>query len=399
MRTFLLTLYVLTSSTAAAQPVVMPEHVTAPHTTGLLQPMTAAPPVAMAVDKHGVAMAWTAQRRIHVARLDASGRIDGGVHELPIRSSNVAVEAHQPSLAPAPSNDGFVIGWIEFGRTRPLGVYTFLDANLAAALPSFVPSNEVSSSILVRTGSKVWIAADRDVYEVDSDRFARLSFSRTWPASGLALVDDYPTVVSRVLSTFSCTCSTGGGVFGICPESCKNFFTLFQLQLDQPFASVAQRSFRIETRADAALGAEGDELLIAWFMGRQADGGTVVLAALPSSESGSFPTALDTPVTLGKFRSDAGPTRPDIAANGKRRVVVWRNKSDRGDYDVVGASIDEKGAITRFDIATSDADERNPSVLALPNGNFLVAYEKTGSVQRSIAWRFVLFEGRRRAVR
>jgi hypothetical protein len=50
-------------------------------------------------------------------------------------------------------------------------------------------------------------------------------------------------------------------------------------------------------------------------------------------------------------------------------------------------------------IATSLADERDPSVIALGEGRFLVAYEKDSDGDRRIAGRFVTFESRSRAVR
>ena len=46
----------------------------------------------------------------------------------------------------------------------------------------------------------------------------------------------------------------------------------------------------------------------------------------------------------------------------------------------------------------SSADERDPSVLALGGGTFLVAYEKMVGFERRIAGRFVTF-GRHRAAR
>ena len=60
--------------------------------------------------------------------------------------------------------------------------------------------------------------------------------------------------------------------------------------------------------------------------------------------------------------------------------------------------IDNDGRQTPLSIATSSADERDPSVLALGGGTFLVAYEKMVGFERRIAGRFVTF-GRHRAVR
>lgn len=399
MRTFVIALCVFASGVLPAQPVITSEIATAPHRLATSPLSTTALPVALARDQHGVAIAWSERNRIHVARLDAFGHIEGAIRELPIRSSSTTVEAHHPSLAPKPSNDGFVIAWIETGRTVPLGVYSFLDADLEHTPPAFLLSNETKSSILVRTGSKIWIATDRDVWEVGDDGFVRLAFGADWPVSGLATAGDFPSVISRPTPTFECSCQLSGGPFKVCPENCKNFHWSLELRLDQRFASISADLMRFETRVEAALATDGTDLLIAWMNGRQPNGGNVVLASLPSSQPALFPAAIAKAIPIGTFGADLRRTRPDIATNGTRHVVVWSDRTASGNYDVVGAAIDATGAITPLEIATSGADERDPSVLALPNGNFLVAYEKIRGLQRSVAWRFVLFEGRRRAVR
>jgi|SRR5438132_7837304 len=66
---------------------------------------------------------------------------------------------------------------------------------------------------------------------------------------------------------------------------------------------------------------------------------------------------------------------------------------------IVGASIDRSGNVAYMSIATSPVDERDPSVLAVGNGRFLVAYEKIGGGDRRLAGRFIDFEPRRRTVR
>ena len=55
--------------------------------------------------------------------------------------------------------------------------------------------------------------------------------------------------------------------------------------------------------------------------------------------------------------------------------------------------------VTFLPIATSSADERDPSIIALGDGRFLVAYEKIAGSERRLAGRFVDFGNRRRAVR
>ena len=401
MRTFLIALCVLANGVAVAQPVITSEITAGPYMTGRELLTVVNPPIAIAADGRSAAIAWSALGRIHIARLDPTGRIDGAIRVLPIWSKKAGVEAHHPSLSRTPSNDGFVVAWIETGLTRPVAAFVFLDAGLTpATAPLLLPANEVKTSIIVRAGAtKVWIVADRDVLEVESDGTARVRFGPArFPLGGLALAGDDPVAISREGEGLSlCTCPGTGGVLSTCPLMCRLAYQRIDFRLYQPVAATSS-VFQVFTHTEVALAADGDELLVAWLNKRGADGGDVMLSTLHTSQPASFQAAINAPITIGRFAWDIASARPDIAANGKRRVVVWRDRG-RHDYDVVGASIDASGAVTRFDIATTKDDETNPSVYALPNGNFLVAYEKGLFGQRVVAWRYLLFEGRRRAVR
>jgi hypothetical protein len=55
--------------------------------------------------------------------------------------------------------------------------------------------------------------------------------------------------------------------------------------------------------------------------------------------------------------------------------------------------------VTRFTIASSSDDERNPSVIATRDGAFFIAYEKISGTDRQIARQFIAFDGRARPVR
>ena len=104
------------------------------------------------------------------------------------------------------------------------------------------------------------------------------------------------------------------------------------------------------------------------------------------------------PKLLAQFPADFGGTMPAIAADGDRYVAVWRVQRSAGNHDIVGVAIDNDGRLTPLSIATSSADERDPAILALGDGAFLVAYEKLIDNERHIAGRPVIF-GRHRAVR
>jgi hypothetical protein len=124
-----------------------------------------------------------------------------------------------------------------------------------------------------------------------------------------------------------------------------------------------------------------------------------VASRLDPSRFAIFPRSIADFQIIGGFGPDFGPTRPDIATDGERYVVVWRTATGNGSHDVVGASIDRAGTIVPLSIATSTEDERDPSVIAVGNGRFLVAYDKLSNGERRIAGRFVTFENRTHAVR
>lgn len=73
-----------------------------------------------------------------------------------------------------------------------------------------------------------------------------------------------------------------------------------------------------------------------------------------------WPGAMNDREVLGQFGPDSGPTRPDIATDGERYLVVWRTTSPTGDHDVDGASIDRAGNITHLAIATLRSRRARP---------------------------------------
>jgi hypothetical protein len=79
-------------------------------------------------------------------------------------------------------------------------------------------------------------------------------------------------------------------------------------------------------------------------------------------------------------------------------AAVWRTIAPAGDHDIAGAVMASDGKLTPLTIAATAADERDPAILALGGGTFLVAYETITGTERRIAGRFVTF-GRRRATR
>jgi hypothetical protein len=212
---------------------------------------------------------------------------------------------------------------------------------------------------------------------------------------------DVPQLISGSSSRVSVGCIPGcvfdHHAWG-CPESCTIYDYSWSLHFVSLYSTSNGLSLPFRSDAQPAVASDSRDALVAWFSGPQASGGDVVAARVVTSALASFPAAAQQPQKLGTFGGDAGPTRPDIATDGERYVVVWRTKTAAGDYDVTGASIDRNGTITPLAIASSSADERDPSVIAVGNGTFLVAYDKYVARQRLIAGRFVTFGAHRRGV-
>lgn len=416
MRIALFSILLLQAVSAFAQATVGAEVVSDP----LLYPSApvsiAVPAVAMAKDRTGVAIAWAALNleqggdRISMARLDATGHIAGSVRSVPAVFPGTEIEQLQPSLAPDPGGDGFALVWVEHPRSdsRGAAVYCRLDKDLNPSAVSILqyPTGAVHTPAIVRSGKTVWITAGASAWQVKADGSIDAPLNAGLPACDMAVATDFPQLVSgqRVFTGTTCRPDPGCLLKGnlstgwICLDSCKIQNYAYSLQFVALYTLSAGKSFGFVSDAEPAIESDGRDELIVWFRGTQGMGGDVVVVRLNPSTFTDFSHAADDPVILATFGPDAGQTRPDIATDGERYVVVWRTNSNHGDHDIVGASIDRAGNVIPLSIATTVADERDPSVIAIGPGKFLVAYEKHDA-DRRIAGRFVTFDHRSRAVR
>jgi hypothetical protein len=418
MRRILLPLLLLQAVGLFAQPAVGPEVVSDPLQTQSVPSRSAVPAVAMAKDRTGIAIAWLMSNpadggdRIYIARLDATAHIIGSVHQIPMTLTGDSLEAMEPSLAPAPGGDGFALVW----RERPLmdlrpeatrAVYCALDSDLKPSAPIILSaySRSISSPAIVRSGKSTWISADALAWQVQADGSITGPLDAGLTASDMAITTDFPQLVSgqSVVTSTTCrpeyTCIFWGRTSSGCLDSCKINHYSYILQFVSLYTLSTSKLFAFESAAAPAIGSDGHDAIVVWFRGAQLTGGDVVATRLQPSAFAGFPQATDEPRVLGTFGGDAGVTRPDIASDGEHYVIVWRARGTQGERDIVGASIDRAGNVIPLSIATSLADERDPSVIALGPGKFLVAYEKVSDVDRRIAGRFVTFENRSRAVR
>jgi len=373
------------------------------------------PAVAVAKDRTGVAIAWLMREpegdRISVVRLDATGHFTGAVQTIPASSDSLDVLT--PSIAATPRGGGFTLAWLETSATVPSvtrAAYCRIDRDLKPSTPAvlaIVPSAATGPAI-VRSGKTTWISAGASVWELRDDGSLGTPLNAGMAATDMTVATDFPQIVAsnRIRSsTFTCDrqpgCSAaGGGPFrGFCSEICRAYHYSYQLQFTALYSVSASTSFDFDSDAAPAVNSNGRDVAVVWLHGAHGKGGQVVMSRLLPSAFAQFPVVASDFRIIGNFGPEGGPTRPDIASDGARYVAVWRTAMSDSSHDIVGASIDRTGNIIPLSIATSTADERDPSVISMGDGTFLVAYEKLSDGQRRIAGRFVTFDPRGRAVR
>ena len=154
MRMLTVALLLLCAFAASAQPfvgdAVLSDVLASRHT----EIQAAAPAVAMAKDRLGVAIAWTmlnagGAQAVYVARLDSSGRIVAPVTEISSAGTANSVDAYWPSIAVSPGGTAFTLAWVERLRIpRPSSVsaiYCQLGRDLKPSAPRLLTTFEAAS--------------------------------------------------------------------------------------------------------------------------------------------------------------------------------------------------------------------------------------------------------------
>jgi hypothetical protein len=400
---------------ASAQPFVGEAVVSDVLTSRNTEIQAAAPAVAMASDRQGVAIAWTmlnaaGAQAVYVARLDSSGRIVAPVTEISPAGAANSVDAYWPSIAVSPEGTGFTLAWVERLRVpRPSfasAVYSQLGADLNPSAPRIlttIGAAEVSTPAIVRSGKSTWIAAGGTVWEIHANGSPGRVLDAGAPVTDMVATADYPQVVTgqNIQTGWVCTgdarCSLGGPFIGYCHEACRLYRYAYELRFVSLYTGSATQRFSFKSDSGAAIQSDGHDVLVAWLNGDSGAGGPVTVVHLDATSFDFVERDLESGRDIGTFGPDDKASRPDIAVDRERYVVVWSTRTSRGDRDIMGASIDRAGRITNFPIATSAADESDPSILKTYTGTFLVAYELNGN-DRRIATRLLRFDGRRRAV-
>lgn len=352
----------------------------------------AVPAVAMAQDRDGIAIAWTSQGNdgfysIDVARIDRHGYVAGAIREMP--RASVTSGAAAPSIAALPSGHGFTIAWLE----NPNAVYCQVDAQLEPLSPSRVfTTQKTIAPVIVRSGKETWLTTGGVTGRLAGDGTVAARYDSGFPASDVDASGDLLRIVAShritTVDDSQCGCTrVGAGPFrGLCP--CPIYQYSYGLDFVSLFSFAQSTAFPFDSQLQPAVLDTGSETLIAWFRGPENQGGDVVL----TRDNLDHP-----PQSLGTFAPDLGPTRPDIASDGDHTVIVWRKATSDTTHDVVAAIVDAAGNVTQLTIAASADDERDPSVMSIERGVFLIAYEKVSTSERRIAGRFLTFPRKRHA--
>jgi len=411
VRKILFAILLLHATAVYAQPTISAEIASGPLPFPAFVSLLPAPAVAMARDRTGIAIAWQMSGpdgdRINVVRLDATGHFTGNVQTIPAASTDF-VYAIAPSIAAAPRGDGFTLAWLEIPATAaPMtrAVYCRLDRDLKPSAPAILIVTPQPAPAIVRSGKKTWISAGASAWELRDDGSLSAPLNAGMSAADMTVATDFPQIVGlgrdvTIGQVCPIGCGSGGRItFCRCPFE-PITITRNSLQFTSLYSITVSKQLTFLTDAAPAVGNNGRDVAVVWFNQlQQQGGGTVMMSQILPPSFANSPTALNQPRGLGNFSADGGPTRPDIASDGERYVVVWRTAAKDGSHDIAGASIDRDGNVVPLSIATSQDDERDPSVIALGDGRFLVAYDKLGNGEHRIAGRFVTFEGRTHAVR
>jgi hypothetical protein len=346
--------------------------------------------------------------RIFVVRLDVTGHFTGQVQTIPVASPDF-VFAIAPSIAASPLGDGFTLAWLEIpaAAAKPVAraMYCRLDRNLKPSTPATLIVTPQPAPAIVRSGKTTWITAGASAWELRDDGSLSAPLNAGMNATDMTVATDFPQIVSLGRDTKSgyiCPPGCGStGHFAVCGcPLAPVTSTTYSLQFTSLYSVTASSQLNFGTDGAPAVGSNGRDIAVVWFNAtQQQGGGPVMMSRLLPPSFANFATAVNQPRVIGTFGADFGPTRLDIASDSERYLVVWRRAMPGGTHDIAGASIDREGTVVPLSIATSTDDERDPSVVAMGNGRFLVAYDKVGYGEHQIAGRIVTFATRTHAVR
>jgi hypothetical protein len=326
--------------------------------------------------------------------------VTGTVREMPIVSNNSPVDASPPAIAIL--DDRVLVAWLEtlpaaapYSQPRISTVGLALcDRDLNILESSALTPPIQFAPLIARSGTdRFWIVArDQIWWATPAGTFSTgTGFGRV--ADDMTVTNNNPQIVAHQIVPprfVSCATPCPGANRWLCPQACQimapQWPLLYALTL---YGNVDERPWQMAGNLPVAVRAnDGKDVLLVWFSDT---GGMVMAMRAPPS----LPLVGLSPRAIGTY---VETSRADIATDGQRYVIVWQTMASTGGHDVIGASLEPDGHVVQMPIATSLADEHDPSIVATGPGSFLVTYRKDASDGQRIAGRTVTFNGRRRTV-
>jgi hypothetical protein len=324
----------------------------------------------LAAARSGVLMAWsendaTGRARIHVARLDVSGRM-GAISVLP------ALTPSRNALAPSVATDGssFFVVWEEvFGTQQAVGMTVDADGTPVGAPKALTADTPILDN-MYEPAEVTWLGNE---YAVRPDGHIPVRVARDG------------TLLGQVAGTFPFAVADDGTRFTAEVRRTTGFsgFGGFLITTQHTLAWTAGWRSGSEVIGTAmpsayAIAAAGNDFAVVWsargaVFYRMASGARYWVAANVDATA-----------------------RPRIECTATRCIVAYATLSG----DVHGFTFEPEKPYTPqlFVAATSERDERDPELLILSDSRGLIAYRSGGSDER-LATRTLKFgAAKRRAV-
>lgn len=324
----------------------------------------------IAAARSGVLMAWSendagGRARVHVSRLDASGRL-GAIAVLP------ALTPARNALAPSVSTDGssFLVVWEEvFGMQQTVGMAVDADGTPLGAPRALTADAPIADNIYDRADI-TWLGGE---YAVRPDGHVPVRVARDGTLLG-EVAGAFPFAVADDGTRFTAEVRRNAGFPGF-----GSFMTPPQYTLAWSAGSRSgSEVIGTEMPGAVAFAAAGNDFALVWS-GRDA-----VLYRMAGGPRYSVAANVD------------AASRPRVECTASRCIVAYATRSG----DVHGFTFDPQQpyAPQLFLAAASERDERDPELLILSGSRGLIAYRSGGSDER-LATRTLKFgAAKRRAV-
>jgi hypothetical protein len=385
----------------AQEPVVGPEVISDPIGASAAVTGAGAPAVRVIPDDGGFVVAWGAladDQHFHVY----AGRADASLHLVPgsvrMMPAWMGTDADADNLNIIRSGSGYIAAWLEASRSGGPAVrlaVTTLDASLNPSPPRLLLSANALPPRLARLGDHVLAAGGRTMFPLDGSGTPTNIYDAGVDADDIAVANGEIFITSHKSTHTPGLCLICRGPIPAVDAYDMTLVRLFHGAL------VAPTQGHLSSYA-TALGSDGSNVLLAWYDATAENGGALFASYFRAlADDRPFRE----PMRLGSIHRDlASPIarQPQVASDGRRFVVVWQDRSGTdAQRDILGAVIiPEERRVVPFTIAASDADETEPSIVAVADGEYVVAYNSKRDGVRRIAGRYVYFPpSRPRAVR